>query len=261
MSSTTEYVEVEQARDLPGLRLVLTAGVPGPWGEAAKGLFDVKGIEYVRVRQVGGEPNEALAAWTGSDNAPIAVLDDERPRSSWFDLVHLAERLSPKPALIPDDAADRAAMFGLIHEIAGECGFGWQRRLMMLHPLLGSLEGPPPPQLEAVARLGGKYGYSPEVAQAAPARAQQVLDLLSDTLQRQREAGRTWLVGESPSAVDIYWATFAAMLDPLPEDVCPMGGMRRQYTLTPDAGITVDPALLEHRDLVYRDHLTLPMRF
>ena len=26
------YLEPDEARDLPGLRLVLTAGVPGPWG-------------------------------------------------------------------------------------------------------------------------------------------------------------------------------------------------------------------------------------
>ena len=57
-----EYLEVAEARDLPGLRLALTAGVPGPWGEAAKGVFYVKQIPCVKVRQLPGEPNEELKA-------------------------------------------------------------------------------------------------------------------------------------------------------------------------------------------------------
>ena len=70
----SDWVDVAQARGLPGLRLVLTAGVPGPWGEAAKGLFFAKGISYTRVRQALGEANAELRAWTGFDNAPQADL-------------------------------------------------------------------------------------------------------------------------------------------------------------------------------------------
>ena len=77
-----EYVDVEDAVDLPGLRLVLTVGVPGPWGEAAKALFHVKGVPFARVRQEPGAANRELVAWTGRDNAPIAVYADEAPRSA-----------------------------------------------------------------------------------------------------------------------------------------------------------------------------------
>jgi len=50
-----EYLNVEDARKLSGLRVVLSPGVPGPWSEAAKGILYVKKIHYVRVRQnVGG---------------------------------------------------------------------------------------------------------------------------------------------------------------------------------------------------------------
>jgi hypothetical protein len=65
----SDWTTVSQARGLPGLRLVLTAGVPGPWGESAKGLFFVKKISYTRVRQALGEENGELRAWTGFDNA------------------------------------------------------------------------------------------------------------------------------------------------------------------------------------------------
>ena len=80
---------------------------------------------------------------------------------------------------------------------------------------------------------------------------------------RQRERGRTWLVGDAPSAVDIYWATFAAMLQPLLEAVCPMPGpIRAGYTLRDAEALSAeDRLLLEHRDLVYRELLTLPLDF
>ena len=44
-----EYLSVEQACPMSGLRLVLSPGVPGPWSEAAKGILSMKKIPYVRV--------------------------------------------------------------------------------------------------------------------------------------------------------------------------------------------------------------------
>jgi len=96
-----DYLEVEAARHMPGLRLVLTAGVPGPWGEAAKGLFRVKRIPFVQVRQVGGGENQALAEWTGQTSAPVAAWNDERPRTTSTDILFLAEGLAREPAFAP----------------------------------------------------------------------------------------------------------------------------------------------------------------
>ena len=42
-----QYLSVEDARPLSGLRLVVTAHVPGLWSEAAKAILDCKGIEYL----------------------------------------------------------------------------------------------------------------------------------------------------------------------------------------------------------------------
>ena len=75
-----EYLEVEQAIARPGLRLVLSEGVPGPWGEAAKGILQVKKLAYARVRQVPGAPNEALALWTGQAGAPLSKSKIISPR-------------------------------------------------------------------------------------------------------------------------------------------------------------------------------------
>src|SRR5882757_95307 len=103
-----KYSSVEDARPLSGLRLAVTAHVPGIWSEAAKGL--------------------------------VAVWNDERPRSSWLELIYLAERLAPDPALIPADLDDRLLMFGLTNELAGDNGFGWNMRLISLHNAMGKTD-------------------------------------------------------------------------------------------------------------------------
>ena len=66
-----------------------------------------------------------------------------------------------------------------------------------------------------------------------------------------------------PTGVDIAWATFAAMVAPLPQEVCPMTrGLRRLYTATePDLLEALDPILLDHRDHMYAKHLRTPLEF
>ena len=34
-----EYMTVDEARDRPGLRMVVVGGVPSPWGEAGSGFY------------------------------------------------------------------------------------------------------------------------------------------------------------------------------------------------------------------------------
>ena len=159
-------------------------------------------------------------------------------------------------------AEDRAEMFGLSHEICGESGFGWCRRLMMLAPMLdGASDDAPAP--EPVARLGARYGYQAAQAEAAPARVASILTLLADRLHEQRGRGSRYLIGDTLTAVDLHWTAFAAMVEPLPEDQCPMPrGIRAGYQLAaPVAGLIPDPILLEHRDFVYERHLALPLDF
>lgn len=261
----SEWTTVAQARGLPGLRLVLTAGVPGPWGEAAKGLFFAKGISYTPVRQALGEENAELCAWTGHDNAPQAIWQDEPARVSWESLIYLAERLAPEPALIPAEAGERARMFGLIRELAGENGLGWSRRLMLLHGTISLPESALPadhPLRAQVTRMGRKYGYSPEAVKAAPARVAAILRLMSDQLADQQQRGRSFLVGDRLSALDIHWAAFAVLISPLPQELCAMpGGLRSVYEVTdPKLRSACSPELFAHRDRVYREHLELPIQ-
>ena len=250
------WIDVETASAAPGLRLVLSRGVPGPWGEAAKALFHVKRIPFVRVAQAVGGDNEALRAWTGRDDAPVAVWNDEPPRHRWSDLVLLAERIAPEPSLIPSGVEERALVFGLGRELCGELGLGWCRRLMLVHQLMQAA-----PDLPIAHYLGSRYGYDAATAEAAPQRVAEIVRAFARQLAAQRERGRAFLVGDALSALDLWWATFAAMLEPLPHELCPMRrDTRAAYAVRdPLVRAAIDPALLAHRDAIYRDHLELPI--
>ena len=208
-----EWVDIEKARALPGLRLVLTGAVPGPWGEAAKGVFHVKGIPFARVRQEGGRANDALFEWTGHRNAPVAVFADQPARTGWPEILHLAERLAPEPALVPQDPEQRVLLFGLANELLGEEGFGWCRRLMLFRKVMGDANEPPEALRPLLGRMLRQYGYNREAARAAPARVAGILRLFAARLRAQREAGRHFLLGDRLSALDIYWAAFAGLVD------------------------------------------------
>ena len=256
-----EYIEVAEAVDQPGMRLALSAGVPGPWGESAKSIFDLKGIQYLRVRQLGGGGNDALREWTGRDNAPVAVYNDEPARDGWSDILALAERLAPANSLIPEGFDDRTRMFGLCHAICSPFGFGWNRRTLLLAPMYG--DGVPAPAQEIGRRLGDKYGFSQDAVKTAKPQVITFLRGLSAQLLAQREAGSPYLIGDALTAADIYWACFAALLEPMSEQQCAMSPMLRAgYTVTdPEILDAADPILLEHRDAVYAKHLQLPMEF
>jgi len=260
VSAVAQYIEIEQALTMSGLRVVLSPGVPGPWSEAAKGILYVKQLPYTKVRQELGGENLPLLRWSAQTTAPVFVYESERPRSLWNDQLYLAERLAPDPPLIPDKIDQRALMFGLANELCGENGFGWSRRLMMLHATLSNSNAP------EVARsgagfLGRKYGYGPAEAEAAPKRVVEILHALSLQLESQRRSGNRFFIGERLCALDIYWAAFAALVQPLPDNLCKMSpGFRRMYTCSEAAVMAeVNPQLLAHRDFIYHEYLELPV--
>ncbi|MGH8011423.1 MAG: hypothetical protein ACREQ4_02840 [Candidatus Binataceae bacterium] len=255
-----QFVEVEQAIKMPGLRLVLIPGIPSPWGEAAKSFFQLKRIPFVRARQEPGGANLALREWTRQTSAPVAVWNDERPRSTWIEQLDLAERLAPMPRLIPVAIDERVRMFGLCNEICGEQGLGWFARLMIFHR---NLTNPNLPEAakQAARGMGAKYGYDPEIAQAAPAQCATIVKLLADQLSAQKARGNRFFIGGQLSALDIYWATFSVLIEPLPEELCAMPPhFRQMYTCT-DSAIrgALSPDLLTHRDFIYHEYLELPV--
>ncbi len=255
-----EYIEVERARTMSGLRLVLTPGVPGPWSEAAKGILHVKKLPYVKVRQELGGENRALLDWTSQASAPVMVWNEEWPRSLWNDQLYLAERLQPNPPLVPANLEDRVLMFGYANEICGANGFGWSKRLMIIRD---GLANPDPAGRQLFNHLANKYGFDKTAAEAAPARIAGILRALTARLETQRKRGSRFFMGDALSALDIYWSTFAAMNNPLPDELCPMApGFRRVYSNTdPAIKDATAPILLEHRDFIYQNFLELPLDF
>lgn len=256
-----KYLSVAEARKLPGLRLVLTAHMPGPWGEAAKAVLSVRHASYMPVAQAVMESNDELYAWTGVRNAPVAVLDEEPAQTTWLDILLLAERLGSGPSLLPSDPLDRALVLGFSTEICGSDGFGWSRRLeLMGRP---STLAPPTAGSFDMARMIRSYGVRPEAIARAPHRMASIMIGLTEQLRRQRTAGSDYLVGDHLTACDLYWATFSLFVSPLAEADCPMPDfMRANYAhLTPELAAALDPALLRHRDFIFRQHIGLPLDF
>ena len=251
-----EYVSVEEAMKRRGLRMVVVGGVPSPWGEAAKGILHIKGIDWVAVRLV--YDSEPLKEWAGRRSGPVAIYDDERPRAGWAEILLMAERLAPTPSLLPTDPAERALVFGLAHEICGECGLGWMRRLQLMHAGLQNSGGFP---VRVSSYLAKKYGYSPDAGAAADVRVVELLAMLAARLKAQRQAGSRYYVGNALTAVDIYSATFTAMFGPLPSFQCAMEASSRAAFETLDAptAAALDPILFEHRDMMYREWLESPL--
>lgn len=253
---TFAYVSVDEAIKRSGVRMVVIGGVPSAWGEAAKGILHVKNIPWSAVRLV--YDSEPLRAWAGQRSGPVLMYNDERPRSGWAEILLLAERLAPHPSLLPQDAADRALMFGLAHEICGEQGLAWSRRLQLIHAGLNHKGGFP----ERLSQyLGKKYGYGAEAGANAGSRVADVLRMLASRLHERRRAGSAYYIGDALTAVDIYGATGMAMFVPLPPAQCQMDAAMRAALESRDAQIeaALDPILLEHRDRIYAESLELPL--
>lgn len=253
-----QYLTPQEIIHHKGLRLVLVQGMPSPWGQAVKTIFEMKNLDFVVGPLVVGSTNDELTAWAGENSAPIVAWKDERPIHRWLDILYLAERIAPIPALLPDDALQRALMIGLSNEICGELGIGWNRRLQLFAPMMDA--GSPP---EGVVRMGSKYGYNSADAQRAGRRIAETLGALSAQLQAQYARGVKFFVGEAVSALDIYWVAFMNLLAPLPKSQCPMPDEWRPGFVATDPQIkaALDPILVEHRDNVFKNYFRNPMEF
>jgi glutathione S-transferase len=195
-------------------------------------------------------------AWGGEASAPIVAWAKEKPIHRWIDILYLAERLRPEPSLIPTDAAQRALMIGLSHEICGELGIGWNRRLQIVAPTYASGNAP-----ANFIRFGSKYRYNEGDAKAAAERTAASLRALATQLKSQYARGIHYFVGDTVSALDIYWTSFANLLAPLPKEQCPMPeDLRPSFSATdPIVVAALDSLLLEHRLRIFHAHFRNPM--
>ena len=253
---SVSYLSVDEAIARKGLRMVVVGGVPSPWGEAAKGILHIKGIDWAAVRLV--YDDERVMTWAGQRSGPVAVFDDEPPRAGWKEILLLAERLAPTPALLPGDPATRELVLALSDTICGEGGLAWTRRLQLVHVGKQAETGFAG---RVGAYLGKKYGYSPDAGTVAADRVVTLLGQLGARLKAQHAAGSRYYVGDALTAVDVYAATVLALFRPLPHAQCAMDPTTRASLETRDDAIdaALDPVLFTHRAMMYAEHLELPL--
>lgn len=240
-----------------GLRIVLVRGVPSPWSQAAKAILEIKGLDYVAAPLEVGGANEEIVAWSGQNSGPVVAWRDGPPLNRWLDILLLAERLAPTPALLPADLLQRALAIGLSHEILGEGGIAWNRRLQMFAMTVKAGAG------ARMAPLIEKYGFDADDAEAAGTRIAATLRGLATQLRSQQARGVPYFVGDALSCVDIYWTSVMSMILPLPAAQCPIRESSRPAFIATDPQIVaaLDPILVEHRDRIFKAHFRDPMEF
>lgn len=249
-------VSIAAARQRGGLRMVSLAGVPSPWTEAAKGIFRVKGIDYVLAQRGEDEPQDAAVQWVGNVGVPAVVYEEERVRTGWAEILLLAERIAPEPALLPGDPEQRALALGFGHEICGEMGLGWSQRLVMMGVSFETQPGKGFPR-QVAEYLAPRYGWYDGADEIGKARVIELLGMFSRRLD-----GHEYLLDDRLSAADIYLATFLNLIRPLPPEQLPMVDMiRTAYTCAdPEIMAACDERIRAHQERIYERHLELPVQ-
>ena len=256
-----QWMSLFDGLNRPGLRLVLVrSGVPSPWSEFCRAIFHVKQLEY---QQLDGRDPVAglklLRETTAQESMPAAFWNDERPRTNWLELLHLAETLREEPRLLPEKCEERVRTLGLCAELCSEGGFGWHRRVLLIHNLLTN-----PDCHERERRIGhylaGKYGYQASRVHHSTQRCEDIVATFA-RLHDAQEGPARYLEGNSLSAIDLAWAAFAALIRPLPQEHCPMSDTwRGLYCWEPvNTSAQTVSALLRRRDRIYAEHLLLPV--
>ncbi|MEC9248013.1 MAG: hypothetical protein VX986_03240 [Pseudomonadota bacterium] len=246
-----QYVDINEAIQMQGLRIVIVKAMPSAWGVAAKAMIEFKELDFVVTHQLPMTENPELLAWSGVNSGPVVAWNEEAPINRWNDILFLLERLNPKKRLVPENAIQRIQVMGLSHEICGELGFGWNRRLDLIRP---GDDG-------VVSEFGKKYGYRKADVDVANARVIALMRELTTMLKTQKEKDSGFLIGDSVTAADFYWAAFSNFVAIQPLEVCPMNpDARPMFENTPrEITEAIDPILIEHRDRIMDQYYKIPL--
>jgi glutathione S-transferase len=209
-----EFITLEEAASMEeGTRVTFAPGMQAMFSEALKNICYVKKVPLTRVlhpimgvdKETGEDRQAKLYELTSQSSLPTMLHDKERPRNVWIEQLALAERIGAVDSLklIPDNFEHRVEMFGLCAVVLGEDGLTWNMRILIDSP------------------LGQKYGYSEEASSAAPGKIAEVIALIDNRLEAQEKNGSRYLVGDSLTAVDIYWATMSMTILPVPLEIMP----------------------------------------
>src|SRR3954471_4008933 len=159
--------------------MVVVGKVPSPWGEAAKGFFHIKGLDFVAVRLAYDDP--ALKQWAGQLSGPVVFHEAEPPRSGWAEILMLPERLAPSPPLLSLEPNARGRAIELANDFCAERGLGWTRRLQLVHSSTQKNGGFPG---RVPAYVGGKDGYDESQGAAYTPRVIELLGKFAGVLRK-----------------------------------------------------------------------------
>ena len=118
---------------------------------------------------------------------------------------------------------------------------------------------------EVVRPLGRKYGYSEEASKDAPRKMGEVVKLIDERLAAQEAKGSKYLVGDSISAVDIYWATISTIVIPAGPEIMARTkqneGMLKMFagvSMVPQISEAVSERMEKHRDYILHTYCETP---
>jgi glutathione S-transferase len=253
-----EFVTLEEAAAMKtGTRVTFIPGIPALYSEALKNICFVKGIPLIRAlhpmlgidKETGEDRQARLYELTSQTSLPTMFHNEERPRNVWIEQLALAERIGAPgtPTLLPDDFEQRVEVFGLCAVVLGEDGLVWNMRILADSP------------------LAQKYGYSDEASAAAPGKVAEVLGLIDRRLASQEQKGIPYLVGESVTAADVYWATMSMSLIPPPPQIMPRTqqnkGMLKYFALsgqTPGIAEALTDRISNHQHYILTTYCETP---
>ena len=257
-ASDPVFVSLDEAAAMTtGTRVTFIPGIPAMYSEALKNICYVKGVPLIRalhpmmgVDEATGEDRQArLYELTSQTSLPTMLHDEERPRNVWIEQLALAERIGAPgtPVLIPENIAQRAEVMGLCAVVLAEDGLVWNMRILNDSP------------------LGRKYGYSEQASAAAPGKIAEVLRLIDQRLAAQEARGVRYLVGDTVTAADVYWATFSMCVLPPPTEIMPLTrqnkGMLRYFAANgqiPAIADALSPRIEAHQHYILETYCETP---
>ena len=257
-SNQVDFIPLEEAAAMTtGTRITMIPGMQAIYAEALKNICYVKKIPITRAlhpmlgidKETGEDRQAKLYELTSQTSLPTMFHNDERPRNVWNEQLALAEAIGAPDSvnLIPHDFAERVDMFGLCAIVLAEDGLVWNMRILS--------DGP----------LGRKYGYSEEASQDAPRKMGEIVKLIDERLAAQEAKGSKYLVGNTLSAVDIYWATISMLVIPAGPEIMTRtkqnAGMLAMFEAVgsvPTVAEAVSERMEKHRDYILHTYCETP---
>lgn len=248
-------VTLEKALTGPGLRVIVSAGLPSPWSQGALAILRYMQVPFLQAGTRVEDP--VFKDWNRASNLPAVLYEEEPVRTGWADILALSERLAPASPLSPADPGERVRMLGLCHECMSEGALLWCARLLAIEAGIAT-QGREGFSLQAARYLAPRYGYGTVPVHRLRSRAVAVLSHLEAELIR---SPGLYYMGRDLTAIDLYSAVTMNALVPLPDSMCPMAPQIRQAFewMGRQLSGSIPRRMLAHRDYVISRHFDLPV--